>query len=142
MKKKILFVILSLILACAIFYGGVYLGQKTSPVAESNQSDFYYYFSVPLIEGYGIIKDIDVDSSGITLSSQIFEDKTLKLKINEYTRFHQVTGVENGRLMGDPIELKDLKINDMVYFACRPNQDRSLTLLLLNVKSKESILLE
>ncbi len=106
-------------------------------VAEA-QSDFYHYFSTTLIDGFGIVKEIDVNNSIITLSSQISEDKTLKVNFNENSRFYQfLAWEENGNIKAEPIELKALKIDDKVYFACRPNPEGNFILLWLNVASKE-----
>ena len=137
MKKKILFIISGLFLIVVIFCGGIYLGKEFVP-STGNQSDFYYYFSTGFIDGYGIIKEIDPNSSTITLSCQIVEDKTLEVKITEDSRFHQIIKWEEGKgiIESEPVELKDLKLNDKVYFVCQPNEDGSFSILWLNIKSK------
>lgn len=134
MKKKIFFIISGLILACLIFYSGVYFGQKTSSL-ERTQLDLSYYFSGRPPGGYALIKEIDTDNSTITLASQTSKDENLKARLSTATRFYQAIKKENGKIGRESIELKDLKIDDRVYFIVRTNQDGSLTLLFLTVGS-------
>lgn len=143
MKKKILFIISGLILAGLIFCGGIYFDQRVLLATKTQseaQSDFYHYFfasvDISLIDGFGIIKDIDVDNSIITLASQIDENKTLKVNIVADSAFFQTIVPEEGKLDWTPLVLEDLKVNDKVYFACRLNKDGSFDFLRLNVESK------
>jgi len=120
-----------------IFFGGFLFSRKISPVA-INQTDFYKYFSIGAVDGYGTIKSIDPSGSTVTISSQTQKDKTSTLKIGENSRYYQIINWDANKGIADSklVELKDLKVNDDVYFVIHPNEDGTFNLIWLNIKGQ------